>query len=130
MNDPNEDFRRPWKMKLPLTVTFALINTFKMADSYCISFDDVKAAAGRIEGIAHKTPVLTSETIIPTTGKKYFFKVEAMQKTGSFKFRGALNAVKSELEKRDGQIVSSMPVVTHSSGVSCQFNRLPLPQRV
>jgi hypothetical protein len=85
---------------------------------YCITFDNVKEAAARIHGVAHRTPVLTSQTVITNTGKNYFFKVEAMQKTGSFKFRGALNAVKTELEADPTR--SSMPVVTHSSGVSTQ----------
>jgi hypothetical protein len=87
---------------------------------YCIKFDDVKDAASRIQGVAHRTPVLTSETIIPATGKKYFFKVEAMQKTGSFKFRGALNAVKTHLESSPSR--TSMHVVTHSSGVRAQLS--------
>jgi threonine dehydratase len=91
--------------------------------SYCISLDDVKKASKRIEGIAHTTPVLTSQSLIPSfpnshdDGKDYFFKIEAMQKTGSFKFRGALNAVKTELETFSGD---SMPVVTHSSGNHAQ----------
>jgi threonine dehydratase len=84
---------------------------------YCITFDNVKEAAGRIKGVAHRTPVLTSQSLI-TTGKNFFFKVEAMQKTGSFKFRGALNAVKAELESDPNR--SSMPVVTHSSGNHAQ----------
>jgi threonine dehydratase len=61
---------------------------------------------------------MTSQSlIINDDGKKYYFKVEAMQKTGSFKFRGALNAVKSELEAFNGP---SMSVVTHSSGNHAQ----------
>ena len=93
-------------------------NLSKEGTSYCISLNDVKDAAKRINGVAHRTPVLTSQSlIINDDGKKYYFKVEAMQKTGSFKFRGALNAVKSELETFNG---SSMPVVTHSSGNHAQ----------
>jgi len=60
-------------------------------------------------------------------GKNYFFKIEAMQKTGSFKFRGALNAVKAQLEidgserdGKDGTTLSTMSVVTHSSGNHAQ----------
>ena len=83
---------------------------------YCITFDNVLEAAGRIKDIAYRTPVLTSRSLIDN-GKNYFFKVEALQKTGSFKFRGALNAVKAELEKRDG---TSLSVVTHSSGNHAQ----------
>jgi threonine dehydratase len=80
---------------------------------YCICLDDVKQAATRIQGVAVRTPVLTSRSIIRDTGKSYFFKAEALQRTGSFKFRGALNAVKAELETVSGP---TMPVVTHSSG--------------
>jgi len=97
-------------------------------EDYCITFEDVEKAASRIQGIALRTPVLTSQTMIPDTGKSYFFKVEAYQKTGSFKFRGALNAVKQELESLNpsseegpsGQDSGSMPVVTHSSGNHAQ----------
>ena len=79
--------------------------------SYCISLQDVEKASQRIQDIAHRTPVLTSQSLIPSfpnshdDGKKYFFKVEAMQKTGSFKFRGALNAIKTELESFDGDSI-------------------------
>jgi threonine dehydratase len=63
--------------------------------------------------------VLTSQSLILSdVGKRYFYKVEAFQKTGSFKFRGALNAVKAELEK--DQVTSPFPVVTHGSGNHAQ----------
>ena len=91
---------------------------------YCITLDDVKKAAERIEGIAHRTPVLTSSSINRLAHRNLFFKVEALQKTGSFKFRGALNAVKEELERRSSSgstdKSSSLPVVTHSSGNHAQ----------
>lgn len=92
---------------------------------YCISFENVQQAATRIHGIAIHTPVVTSQTMIPTTGKSYFFKVEALQKTGSFKFRGALNAVKAELESMASPTIATttttiMNVVTHSSGNHAQ----------
>eukprot|EP00934_Nitzschia_sp_Nitz4_P004723 Nitzschia sp. Nitz4//scaffold196_size54656//4010//5261//NITZ4_006629-RA/size54656-augustus-gene-0.32-mRNA-1//1//CDS//3329540396//4713//frame0 len=87
------------------------------APSHCISFADIETAAARIHGIAHKTPVLTSKTISAPTGQTFYFKTEALQKTGSFKFRGALNAVLSEMEvhkKKEKQ--EDLFVVTHSSG--------------
>jgi threonine dehydratase len=84
-------------------------------NDYCITFENVQQAAARIQDVVVRTPVLTSQTIIPGTGKSYFFKVEAMQRTGSFKFRGAINAVKAELES-SVSTGSTMPVVTHSSG--------------
>jgi threonine dehydratase len=57
------------------------------------TFDDVGAAAGRIAGIAHRTPVLTSRTFDERVGARVFFKAENLQRAGAFKFRGACNAV-------------------------------------
>lgn len=58
-----------------------------------VGYGDVAAAAARLEGRAHKTPVMTSQVIDETFGAKFFFKCENLQRTGSFKFRGAFNAV-------------------------------------
>ena len=86
---------------------------------YCIDFEDVRSAAGRIQGVAHRTPVLTSASLDrETKDRKLYFKVEAMQKTGSFKFRGALNAIRSVLS--EGPPPAEMRVVTHSSGNHAQ----------
>ena len=89
---------------------------------YCVSFEDIKEAAERIHGVAHRTPVFCSRTVVASStyddGKNYFFKSEAMQKTGSFKFRGALNAVKHQLEIQSSD--EDMLVVTHSSGNHAQ----------
>ena len=58
-----------------------------------VSYADVAAAAKRIEGAAHRTPVLTSATADELTGAKIFFKPENLQRMGAFKFRGAYNAI-------------------------------------
>ena len=81
--------------------------------SYCISFENVLEAAERINGVAHRTPVLTSASFNFCDGRRLFFKVEAMQRTGSFKFRGALNAIKAQVSDTNEP---SLTVVTHSSG--------------
>ena len=75
------------------------------------TFEDVLAAALRIEPYVHRTPVLTSETLDRELGSKVFFKCENLQKVGAFKARGATNAVLSltDEEARHG-------VATHSSG--------------
>lgn len=57
------------------------------------TYDDVVAAAGRIAGHAHRTPVLTSRTIDGEFGAQVFFKCENLQRMGAFKFRGAFNAL-------------------------------------
>jgi threonine dehydratase len=58
-----------------------------------ITFDDVAAAARRLAGHAHRTPVLTSRTADERTGAQVFFKAENLQRMGAFKFRGAFNAL-------------------------------------
>jgi threonine dehydratase len=79
------------------------------------SYDDVAAAAARIAGIAHRTPVLTSRTADARTGGTLFFKAENLQRAGAFKFRGACNAIAklSAAEKKRG-------VITFSSGNHAQ----------
>ncbi|MFF7355751.1 MULTISPECIES: threo-3-hydroxy-L-aspartate ammonia-lyase [Streptomyces] len=57
-----------------------------------VTFDDVRAAAARIEGVAHRTPVLTSRTLNALVGAEVFIKCENFQRAGAFKFRGAYNA--------------------------------------
>ncbi|MFK4083986.1 pyridoxal-phosphate dependent enzyme [Kribbella sp. NPDC020789] len=58
-----------------------------------LSLTDVKAAAERIAGVAHRTPVLTSRTLDELAGAEVFLKAENFQRIGAFKFRGAYNAV-------------------------------------
>jgi threo-3-hydroxy-L-aspartate ammonia-lyase len=57
------------------------------------TFDDVAAAARRIEGHAHRTAVLTSRTVDSGLGAEVYFKCENFQRMGAFKFRGAFNAL-------------------------------------
>ncbi|WP_240487711.1 pyridoxal-phosphate dependent enzyme, partial [Photorhabdus australis] len=74
-------------------------------------YEDVIAAARRIENYAYRTPVLTSRTANEMTGARLFFKCENYQRMGAFKFRGAFNALSqfSDEQRRKG-------VVTYSSG--------------
>jgi len=58
-----------------------------------VTYADVASAAKRLEGAAHRTPVLTSSTADEMTGAKIFFKPENLQRMGAFKFRGAFNAI-------------------------------------
>lgn len=76
-----------------------------------VTFEDVKAAAKRLEGVAHRTPVMTSKTLNEMTGNEVFFKCENFQRMGAFKFRGAYNALSqlSDEQKQRG-------VLTYSSG--------------
>ena len=60
-----------------------------------VEFSDVLAAARRLEGVAHRTPVLTSRTLDERVGAKVFLKAENLQRAGAFKFRGAYNKISS-----------------------------------
>jgi threo-3-hydroxy-L-aspartate ammonia-lyase len=60
-----------------------------------ISIDDVRQAGARLHGVAHRTPVVTSHTLDELLGAQVTLKVEAFQRGGAFKFRGAYNAVSS-----------------------------------
>jgi threonine dehydratase len=57
------------------------------------TFSDVQSAANQIRGVAHRTPVVTSQTVNDRTGAEVFFKCENLQRGGAFKFRGAYNAL-------------------------------------
>ncbi len=66
------------------------------------TYDDVAAAAARIAGHAHRTPVLSSRTADAELGARLFFKCENFQRMGAFKFRGAFNAL-SRFDQRQRQ---------------------------
>jgi len=75
------------------------------------SYKDIEAAAMRMAGLIHHTPVLTSSAINEMTGLEAFFKCENFQKVGAFKYRGATNAVLSLTDEQ-----AARGVATHSSG--------------
>lgn len=79
------------------------------------TYDDVVAAAGRIAGHAHRTPVMRSRTVDQELGASVYFKCENLQRMGAFKFRGAFNALSKfdERQRRAG-------VVAFSSGNHAQ----------
>lgn len=78
-------------------------------------FKEVEEAYEIIKETVNRTPVLTSSTLNGITGNECFLKCENFQKTGSFKFRGAFNALSqlSPKQKEKG-------VITHSSGNHAQ----------
>jgi threo-3-hydroxy-L-aspartate ammonia-lyase len=72
-----------------------------------IAFADVEAAAGRLRGVAHRTPVLTSRTLDERCGGTVLLKAENLQRIGAFKFRGAYNAVTALAPERGVATASS-----------------------
>lgn len=89
-----------------------------------VTTSDVHAAAGRIAGVTHRTPIMTCTTLDDLAGRKLFFKCENFQKVGAFKFRGAFNAV-SQLD----DAAAARGVVTHSSGNHAQALALAAKMR-
>ncbi len=82
------------------------------------SFDDVCAAAERLRGIAHRTPVVTSRTLDERTGARAFLKAENLQRIGAFKFRGAYNKIAQlEAEQRARGVVA-FSSGNHAQGVA------------
>ncbi|MCZ6472400.1 MAG: threo-3-hydroxy-L-aspartate ammonia-lyase [SAR324 cluster bacterium] len=79
------------------------------------TFSDVLAAAERLGGVVHRTPVMTSRTLDEAAGCQVFLKCENFQRVGAFKFRGAYNTLckLSEQERAVG-------VITYSSGNHAQ----------
>lgn len=86
-----------------------------MLDSLPIQFEDVESAASRLDGVATRTPVLSSRTLNDRLNCQAWFKCENFQRTGAFKFRGAYNAL---LQLTDEQ--KERGVVTYSSGNHAQ----------
>src|SRR5262245_3719949 len=95
------------------------MSTKTMASIEAPSWQTISEAHERIAPRIHRTPVLRSATLDALTGARLFFKCENLQKTGSFKIRGATNAIFSLSDEE-----ASRGIVTHSSGnhaaaVSC-----------
>jgi threonine dehydratase len=80
---------------------------------------DVLAAAQRLHGVAHRTPVVQSRTLNERLGAQVFFKCENLQRMGAFKFRGAYNAI-AQLAPAQ----RAAGVITYSSGNHAQATAL------
>jgi threo-3-hydroxy-L-aspartate ammonia-lyase len=93
-----------------------------------VTYDDVAAAAARLEGVAHRTPVATSRLFDELTGAEAFFKCENLQRMGAFKFRGAYNAL-SQLDaqaRRRGVVAFSSG--NHAQAVALAGQLLGIPR--
>ena len=94
------------------------------------SYDDVVAAAGRIAGHAHRTPVLTSRSLDADWGAQVFFKCENFQRMGAFKFRGAFNALArfDAAQRRAGVVAFSSG--NHAQGIALAARELGIPATI
>jgi threonine dehydratase len=92
-----------------------------------VTIEDVRAAARRLDGIAHRTPVVTSRTLNARTGAEIFLKCENYQRMGAFKFRGAYNRiVQLDPEKRRAGVVA-FSSGNHAQGVALASKLLGVP---
>ena len=94
------------------------------------TFEDVVAAARRIEGHAHRTPVLTSRTVDENLEAHVFFKCENLQRMGAFKFRGAFNALSkfSPAQRRAGVVAFSSG--NHAQAIALSARLLGIPATI
>ena len=93
-------------------------------------YADVEAAAARLEGVAHRTPVATSREFNARTGCEAYFKCENLQRMGAFKFRGAYNAL-SKLDaaaRKRGVVAFSSG--NHAQAVALAGQLLDIPRTI
>jgi threonine dehydratase len=83
-----------------------------------ITVDDVRGAAARLAGVAHRTPVLTSRTLDELVRATLLLKSEHLQRGGAFKFRGAYNAVASLPAERRAAGVAAYSSGNHAQAVA------------
>ncbi|KVL21323.1 threo-3-hydroxy-L-aspartate ammonia-lyase [Burkholderia sp. MSMB1826] len=94
------------------------------------TYDDVAAAAARLEGHAHRTPVMTSRTVDDALGAQVFFKCENLQRMGAFKFRGAFNALSrfNAEQRRHGVVAFSSG--NHAQAIALSARILGIPATI
>lgn len=91
------------------------------------AYADVEAAARRLEGVAHRTPVVRSRTADAQLGAQLFFKCENLQRMGAFKFRGAYNALSQfTAEQRKGGVLA-FSSGNHAQAIALSAQLLDMP---
>lgn len=83
-----------------------------------LAFADIEAAAARLKGVAHRTPVLRSRTLDALLGVQVFMKAENFQRMGAFKFRGGYNAVNVLSEEARARGVVAFSSGNHAQAVA------------
>jgi threonine dehydratase len=94
------------------------------------TYDDVTAAAERIRGYAHVTPVMTSRTMNEELGAQVFFKCENLQRIGAFKFRGAFNALSRLDDRRRHAGVVAYSSGNHAQAIALAARLLQMPATI
>lgn len=92
-----------------------------------ISPADIESAAGRIAGIAVRTPLIRSPLLDERVGASVYLKAETLQRMGSFKFRGAYNRCATIPAERRGAGVVAYSSGNHAQGVAAAAKLLGMP---
>jgi threo-3-hydroxy-L-aspartate ammonia-lyase len=86
--------------------------------TFSVSFDDIEQAAKRLEGHVHRTPLMRSQLLDAAVGASIFSKAEHLQRTGSFKIRGALNRMMQLTDSEKAAGVVAFSSGNHAQGVA------------
>ncbi|MEU8590058.1 threo-3-hydroxy-L-aspartate ammonia-lyase [Streptomyces sp. NPDC048664] len=89
-----------------------------------VTAEDVREAAARIEGVAHRTPVLRSRTLDELVGAQVFVKCENFQRGGSFKFRGAYNAASRLTAEQRAKGIAAYSSGNHAQAIALAAREL------
>ncbi|MET9534880.1 pyridoxal-phosphate dependent enzyme [Streptomyces sp. NPDC006649] len=89
-----------------------------------VTLDDVRDAAARIKGVAHRTPVLRSHTLDRLVGAEVLLKCENFQRIGAFKFRGAYNAASRLSPEQLGKGIAAYSSGNHAQAVALAAREL------
>jgi len=100
------------------------------ANSFPVTYADMAAAAERLANVAYQTPILTSKTVNTRTNCQVFFKCENFQRAGSFKFRGAYNALSQLSNQQKKQGVLTFSSGNHGQAIALSGQILNLPTTV
>lgn len=92
-----------------------------------VSFDDIRAAATKLSGIAHRTPVVTSRQLDQRANAHVYLKCENLQRIGAFKFRGGYNAVASLTADQRARGVLAFSSGNHAQAIALSGQLLNSP---
>ncbi|UOZ07057.1 pyridoxal-phosphate dependent enzyme [Amycolatopsis sp. WQ 127309] len=89
-----------------------------------VTLDDIRDAAARLAGVAHRTPVVRSRTLDDLVGAEVLIKCENLQRIGAFKFRGAYNAVSRLTPEQLAKGVAAYSSGNHAQAVALAAREL------
>ncbi len=107
-----------------------MVHPVSPAASLPVTYADIDRAAHALQGIAHRTPVFTSTTVDQRTQSQVFFKCENFQRTGSFKFRGAFNALSQLTDAQKKVGVAAFSSGNHAQAIALAGQLLHIPTTI